>query len=85
MEQTITSTAGRVVIDWNNFQVGTVKEDARDPKTRELRGLVVALTEDARSRTGTSEQTLIIPASYIYGVRRDQVTLDRSFDEIRKK
>lgn len=85
MEQVALSpSAERVVFDWNNMAIGIVKAEKRDPRTREVRELVVNLNDAAKNLAGSTEAVVTIPASFIFGLRRDQVTLDRSFDEIFK-
>lgn len=70
------------VLDWNQNQVGTVDEVTRDPATEAAEELVVSLTSEARSEMAEAEEQLEIPLSYVFGIRRDSVTLDRSLDEI---
>ena len=70
------------VYDWNHVPVGTVSGAVRDPKTRAARQLVLKLTPEAESELGAS--TLELPAAYVFGVRRDSVTLDRSLHELKK-
>lgn len=70
------------VLDWNQNPVGTVEEVTRDPATEAAEDIIVSLSEDARSEMAESEEQLEIPLSYVFGIRRDSVTLDRSLDEI---
>ena len=74
----------KVVLDWNNFAVGRIHEARVDPKTRTVRSLVIDLSPEARSRLGAQGPNLIIPVDYVFGIRRGEVTLDRSFEEIRR-
>lgn len=70
------------VLDWNQNPVGTVEEVTRDPATEAAEELVVDLSEAARREMADSEEQLEIPLSYVFGIRRDSVTLDRSLEEI---
>lgn len=71
------------VFDWNQVPLGTVSTTNRNPKTRDTRGLVLRLTPEARTELGTSEETLELPASFVFGMRRDGLTLDRSLEELK--
>lgn len=72
------------VFDWNRVPVGTVSETRRDPKTREARQLVLTLTPEAMTKLGTSVSTFELPANLVFGMRRDEVTLDRSLTELKR-
>jgi len=72
------------VYDWNHVPVGTVSEAVRDRKTGAARQLVLTLTPEAQHELGTPDSTLELPASLVFGVRRDGVTLDRSLTELKK-
>lgn len=72
------------VFDWNHVPVGTVRTALRDPKTRAARQLVLTLTPEAKTRLGTQESTMEVPASIVFGVRRDGLTLDRSLSELKR-
>lgn len=72
------------VFDWNHVPVGTVRSALRDPKTRAARQLVLTLTPEAKTKLGTQESTLEVPASLVFGVRKDGVTLDRSLTELKR-
>lgn len=72
------------VFDWNRVPVGRVASARRDPKTHDTRQLVLTLTPEAQKQLGTEEMTLELPASMIFGMRRDAVTLDRPISELRK-
>ncbi len=72
------------VFDWNHVAVGRVTTAERDPKTRTMRRLTLELTPEARASLGTDAGSIDVPASYIFGMRRDAVTLDRSLTELRK-
>lgn len=72
------------VFDWNRVPVGTVSGALRDPKTRAARQLVLTLSREAREELGTDEETIELPASLVFGVRRDGLTLDRSLHELRR-
>jgi hypothetical protein len=71
------------VYDWNHVPVGTVSGAVRDPKTRAARQLVLRLTPEAQTELGAPE-SVELPASFVFGVRRDSVTLDRSIHELKK-
>ncbi|GEM_PF-6920461 len=72
------------VYDWNHVPVGTVSGAVRDPKTRAARQLVLRLTPEAQTELGAEQPTVELPASFVFGVRRDSVTLDRSLSELKK-
>lgn len=72
------------VFDWNHVPVGRVVTTRRDPKTRAATQLVLTLTPEARTQLGTEAQTVELPASLVFGMRRDSVTLDRSLSELKK-
>ena len=72
------------VFDWNRVPIGTVSETRRDPRTREARQLVLTLTPEAKKRLGTTAKTLELPANLVFGVRRDELTLDRSLTELKR-
>jgi sporulation protein YlmC with PRC-barrel domain len=74
----------KLVLDWNNFAVGKIREARVDPKTKTVRSLIVNLTPEAQTRVGASAPNMVIPVDYVFGIRRGEVTLDRSFDEIRR-
>jgi hypothetical protein len=54
----------------------------RDPRSGDTRELVLKLTPEAQAQLGRQE--LELPASMIFGVRREAVTLDRSLTELKK-
>lgn len=72
------------VFDWNRVPVGTVSGALRDPKTRAARQLVLTLSREAQEELGTEEKTIELPASLVFGVRRDGLTLNRSLHELRR-
>lgn len=72
------------VFDWNHVPVGHVAQTLRDPKTNATRQLVLTLTPEARSELGASSESIELPASLVFGMRRDQVTLDRTITELKK-
>lgn len=71
------------VFDWNRVPVGTVSSALRDPKTRTTRQLVLTLSPEAQSELGIKEKTIEVPTSYVFGMRKDSVTLDRSLHELK--
>lgn len=72
------------VFDWHNRPIGTVADLRRDPRTKATRQVVVNLSQDARRTLGTTEELLEIPVSFIFGIRKDAVSLDRSVEELKK-
>lgn len=70
------------VFDWNHKQVGEITTSRRDPKTRDTRELVLRLTPEAQKELGRSE--LELPASMVFTMRRDSVTLDRPLTELKR-
>ena len=72
------------VYDWNHVPVGHVTTTVRDPRTNATRQLVLTLSPEARSELGTSTSEVELPASLVFGMRRDQVTLDRTLTELKK-
>lgn len=75
----------KLVLDWNNFAIGRIRDAEVDPKTKTVRSLVIHLSEEARTRIGARAPQLTIPIDYVFGIRRGEVTLDRSFDELRRE
>jgi hypothetical protein len=71
----------KVVLDGQGVRIGHLRHVVADARTREPRTLLVALTPEARAMVGAL-QTVAVPARFVWGVRRDQVTLDRSLEEI---
>ena len=72
------------VFDWNHVPVGHVTETVRDPRTNATRQLVLTLSPEARTELGASTDSIELPASLVFGMRRDQVTLDRTIHELKK-
>ncbi|HWH08966.1 MAG TPA: hypothetical protein VNX21_07180 [Candidatus Thermoplasmatota archaeon] len=72
------------VFDWNHVPVGRVTTARRDPKTRATTQLVLTLSPEAQTQLGVPDATLEVPASLVFGVRRDAVTLDRSLSELKR-
>lgn len=72
------------VYDWNHVPVGHVAQTVRDPRTNAARQLVLTLSPEARTELGASTDRIELPASLVFGMRRDQVTLDRSLTELKK-
>ena len=72
------------VFDWNHVPVGHVTTTVRDPRTNATRQLVLHLSPEARTELGASTSEIELPASLVFGMRRDQVTLDRTITELKK-
>jgi hypothetical protein len=72
------------VFDWNHVPVGRVVTTRRDPKTHAATQLVLTLSPEAQTQLGTQELTVELPASMVFGMRRDSVTLDRSISMLKK-
>ena len=72
------------VFDWNHVPVGRVTGARRDPKSGAATQLTLTLSPEAKTELGTSEATLDVPASLVFGMRRDGVTLDRSIGELKR-
>lgn len=70
------------VFDWNHVPVGTVSQAHRDPKTKAARGFVLTLSPEAQTQLGAEE--IELPASYVFGMRRDGLTLNRSLHELKR-
>lgn len=70
------------VFDWNHVPVGHVAAARRDPKTQTTTQLVITLSPEAKTELGVT--TLEVPASLLFGMRRDEVTLDRSISELKR-
>lgn len=84
MENMPSELREKLVYDWNNFAVGRIRDAEVDPKTRVVRSLVISLSDEARSKLGAKAPSMVIPINYVFGIRRGEVTLDRSFDELRR-
>lgn len=80
MDGVPTELREKLVLDWNNFAIGRIHEARLDPKTKTVRSLVISLSPEAQTRVKSPQLT--IPVDYVFGIRRGEVTLDRSFDEI---
>lgn len=72
------------VFDWNHVPVGHISNTVKDPRTHATRQIVLTLSPEARSELGTADEKLELPASLVFGMRRDQVTLDRTITELKK-
>lgn len=72
------------VYDWNHVPVGHVTETVRDPRTHATRQLVLTLSPEARTELGAAGDSIELPLSLVFGMRRDQVTLDRTLHELKK-
>jgi hypothetical protein len=72
------------VFDWNKVPLGRVTTTRRDPKTRATTQLVLTLSPEAQTQLGAKEPTIELPASFVFGMRRDGVTLDRSISELKR-
>lgn len=72
------------VFDWNRVPLGHVSTAQRDPKTRAMKRITLELSPEAQTTLGTNVAHIDVPASFIFGMRRDGVTLDRSVTELRK-
>lgn len=70
------------VLDWNQNPVGTVEDVTRDPATKAAEDLIVSLSSEASDELREDDEKLEIPLSYVFGIRRESVTLDRSLEEI---
>ncbi len=70
------------VFDWNQNPVGKVADVGRDPKTQAAESLVVNLGDEDVDAGEVQEEVLTIPIKYVFGIRRDSVTLDRSIEEL---
>jgi len=70
------------VVDWNNVAVGTVMDIRKDPRRGNARHLVVNLTPAAQDLLGVHDELITIPINHVFGIRRDQVRLDRSIQEL---
>lgn len=70
------------VFDWDHEPLGTVLGSEHDPRTRDPTNLIVGLSSDARERLQTDKETLSLPFEYVFGIRRDEVRLNRGVQEI---
>lgn len=75
------ATVDCLVVDWNNIPIGKVREARRDARTHALRALVVDLSDAAQRRAGARAE-LEIPMQMVFGLRRREVQLDRSLEEL---
>ncbi|MCA1812970.1 MAG: PRC-barrel domain-containing protein [Halobacteriales archaeon] len=73
----------KLVLDWNNVPIGTIRDAQLDPKTKTVRSLLINLNSDAQTKLGAG-QDVVIPIQYVFGIRRGEITLDRSLGEIRR-
>lgn len=72
------------VFDWNHVPVGTVSSALRNPKTGTAKQLVLTLTPEAKTELGLDEATMELPASLVFGMRKDGLTLDRSLSQLKR-
>lgn len=70
------------VFDWDHEPLGTVLGSELDPKTRDPTSLIIGLSNDARDRLETDEETISLPFDYVFGIRRDEVRLSRGAGEL---
>ncbi len=70
------------VFDWDHEPLGTVLGSEHDPQTRDPTALIVGLSADARERLETEKDTISLPFEYVFGIRRDEVRLNRGVQEI---
>lgn len=74
----------KTVVDWNHRPVGHVAREQRDPRTKTVRSLVIHLTGEAQRALHAEHRELVIPVQFVFGVRRDEVTLDRPLETLRQ-
>ncbi|MBI4394157.1 MAG: hypothetical protein HY556_10245 [Euryarchaeota archaeon] len=74
----------RVVKDWNNEEVGRIVSTEVDPSTRTVKSLVIGLSADAKGKLGANEAVVTVPMNMVYGIRRNEVMLDRSVSELKR-
>ncbi|MGQ0537148.1 MAG: hypothetical protein ACT4PT_13885 [Methanobacteriota archaeon] len=72
----------RPVFDWNNFELGVVTGTTSDAR-KGVQSLIVDLNDKAKTRMGQAER-LEVPVGFVFGIRRDEVVLDRSVEELRR-
>jgi sporulation protein YlmC with PRC-barrel domain len=70
------------VFDWDSQPLGEVLGSEVDPKTRDPTSLIIGLSKDARERLDTEKETLSLPFDYVFGIRRDEVRLNRGVSEL---
>jgi sporulation protein YlmC with PRC-barrel domain len=75
-----TSCLDKLVLDWNGLRVGRVRRVVGDSRTGAVRSLVLEVAPEAQSVLGTPTAT--VPVGYVRAVRRDELSLDRSVDEL---
>lgn len=76
---------GRIVRDWDHKALGTVRRAVVDNKGGSMRGLLVHLNDDARRRVGASAPEVVVPARLVFSIRREELTLACSIEEIRRE
>lgn len=70
------------VFDWNDEPLGTVLGSEQDPDTHDPMSLIVGLSADAQEDLGTEKDTVALPFDMVFGIRRDEVRLERGVQEI---
>lgn len=70
------------VFDWNRQPLGTVLGSEVDPRTHDATSLIIGLTEDAQEQMGTDQSTISIPFDLVFGIRRDEVRLNRDIGSL---
>ncbi|HEV8360401.1 MAG TPA: hypothetical protein VGR28_08120 [Candidatus Thermoplasmatota archaeon] len=71
----------RRVLDWHSREVGHVLGAHRDPRTHQIDSLLVRLSPEARARIPARGSSMIVPMRRVFGLRRDEITLDCSLEE----
>lgn len=70
------------VFDWDREPLGTIVGSELDPKTRDPTSLIIGLSDDAREQLGTEKDTISLPFDYVFGIRRDEVRLNRGLSDL---
>lgn len=70
------------VFDWEHEPLGTILGSEHDPQTRDPTQIIVGLSADAREQLETEKDTIALPFEYVFGIRRDEVRLNRGVQEI---
>lgn len=71
-----------VVLDWDGRPMGRVQGALRHARTGALRSLVVQLTPEARAQLKTPDFMMAVPAKQVVSLRRGEVVLDRTLEEM---
>lgn len=72
----------KAVLDANRETIGTVIGSEMSKKTGEPQELLVALDPGLHERVGAERRTIWLPARRVRSIRRDELALDETIDQL---